>query len=146
MNLGAIITLITGLIPLATQIGQVWEQSGGFNKIAGILNALSSPAAKSLEQIGAQMFPKAAAAVQKVLAAIHLGYPQATKWVQVALNAAQSVGYIHFGAPLVEDGIFGRKTMAAVAALQAKLGVKATSAVTEVEYAALNLILEGKTP
>lgn len=146
MNIGSIISLITGIIPLATQIGKAWEASSGFGKIAGILNALSMPAAKSLEEIGAEMFPKAAAAVQKVLAAIHLGYPTATKWIQTALNAGQSLGYISFGAPLVVDGIFGPKTMAAVEALQTKLGVSANGAVTEAEYAALNLLKAGKTP
>lgn len=146
MNLAAIVSLVTGLVSLAPQIAQIWEASGGFAKIAAALNALSSPAAKSLEQIGAQMFPKAAAAVQKVLAAIHLGYPQATKWVQQALNAGQTLGYISFGDPLVVDGVFGRKTMAAVVALQKKLGLPTSGAVTEAEYGALNLLLEGKTP
>lgn len=143
MNWQVILSAIMGIVELAPKIKALWDSSAGFGKIAQLL---TSPALRGLEQIGVELFPKADAAVQKVLAAIHLGYPDSTKWVQRALNAGQSLGFIDFGAPLVVDGIFGPKTKAAVAALQAKLGIKITSAVTEAEYAALNLLLNGKTP
>lgn len=146
MNLQTIVALITGIASLIPQIGQIWEASGGFAKISALLNTLTSPQLQSLEALGAQLFPKAAADIQKVLAAIHLGYPTATKWVQQALNAGEALGFVSFGAPLVVDGIIGPKTKAAIAALQTKLGVHVTDAVTEVEYSALNLLLEGKIP
>lgn len=139
----ALITSIASIIPL---VSSIWETSGGFNKIAAILNGLSSPALANLEAIGAQMFPKAAADVQKVLAAIHLGYPQATQWIQRALNAGETLGFISFGPQLAVDGQFGPKTMAAVVALQTKLGIPTTGAVTEAEYGALNLLIAGKMP
>ncbi len=143
MNWLLIAQTIMGLIPIAQKIAQLWNSSAGFGKIDAIL---TSPELRSLEQIGAAMFPQADKAVQKVLAAIHLGYPDSTKWVQHALNAGQILGFIHFGKPLALDGLFGPLTMAAVAALQTKLGVKVTSAVTDAEYKALNLLLAGKTP
>lgn len=134
-----ILTLVTGLLPLALQIGKLWESSAGFNAILNVV--LSSPAIAQLEAVGAALWPAADKAVQQVLAAIHLGYPAATKWVQTALNAIQLTGYIHFGAPLVVDGIFGPKTFAAVVVLQAKLGLPATGAVTQAEYDAINKLI-----
>ena len=62
------------------------------------------------------------------------------------LNAAQAMGFIKFGEPLAEDGIFGNKTFAATVILQNKLGLRITGAVTDLEYKALNLLMEGKLP
>jgi peptidoglycan hydrolase-like protein with peptidoglycan-binding domain len=144
MNLQTIIAAITGLVSLASTIKGLWDSSAGF---AAIGHAVSnSPAVKAIEELGASMFPAAAKEIQKVLAAIHLGYPDATKWVQKALNAGETLGFVSFGAPLVVDGIFGPKTMAAVRALQTKLRVPTTGAVADAEYAALNLLLNGKLP
>ena len=139
MNILGILSLVTGLLPLATQIGQLWENSAGFAKIAATL--LNSPALKSLEEVGAAMFPGVDKAIQTVLAALHLAYPQSTKWIQTSLNAIQSLGVIKFGDPLVVDGLFGPKTFAAVVVLQAHLGLKVTGAVTDLEYAAINKLL-----
>lgn len=143
MSWQLIISLVTGLLPIVQKIGQLWQSSAGFSKIGELL---TSPALKGLEEIGAQMFPQVEKSVQKILAAIHLGYPESTKWVQHALNIAQSAGFVNFGAPLRVDGIFGPLTHAAVVALQTKLGVQASGAVTDAEYKALNLLLAGKTP
>ncbi len=139
-----IVSLFAGLLPIATQIGKLWESSAGFGEIAKVL--ANSSATKDLETWGASMFPAVAKSVQNVLAALHLGYPQSTAWIQKALNAGQSLGYIHFGDPLQVDGKFGQMTYAAVVVLQAKLGLKATGAVQDAEYKALNLLLAGKTP
>ena len=136
-----LVSLLTGLIPLATKIGALWEGSAGFGKIADLLASASPTLLKTLQQVGAAMFPSVDAQAQKVLAAIHLGYPEATKWVQASLNAIQATGYIHYGDPLVIDGDFGPKTFAAVVTLQAKLGLKATGAVTAAEYEAINKLL-----
>lgn len=143
MNWQVILSAIMGIVELAPKIKAIWDGSGGFAKILALF---TSPQLQGLAQLGAQLFPDASKSVQQVLAAIHLGYPDSTKWVQQALNAGQTLGYIHFGDPLVVDGKFGPKTMAAVVALQNKLGIHANGAVTEVEYAALNLLLAGKTP
>jgi lysozyme family protein len=102
---------------------------------------MSSPALKSLEQFGAELFPSVDKGIQKVLAAIHLGYPQATKWIQTSLNTLQALHFISFGDPLVVDGVFGPKTFAAVVVLQAKAGLKTTGAVTEGEYAVINRVI-----
>lgn len=139
-----IITLVTGLIPIAAQIAQLWQSSAGFPAIAKVI--AGSSIAKDLATLGAQLFPSAAKSVQAVLAAIHLGVPEATKWAQGALNTAQTMGYIKFGPALVVDGKFGQKTFAAVVVLQAKLGVPTTGGIADTEYAALNLLLTGKTP
>lgn len=132
----SILSIITGLLPIAQKIGSLWESSAGFG---AILNEIAkSPALAQLEAIGAELWPAAEKTVQKVLAAIHLGYPTATKWIQTSLNAIQLTGYIHFGAPLAVDGLFGPKTFAAVVVLQAKLGLPATGAVAQAEYDAIN--------
>lgn len=139
-----IITVIAGLLPIVAQIAQLWQASAGFPAIAKVI--ASTPIAQSLETLGAELFPSAAKLIQPVLAAIHLGVPDATKWVQGGLNAAQTMGFIKFGPALVVDGEFGLKTFAAVVVLQARLKVPVTGAVADIEYAALNLILTGKTP
>ena len=139
LSIMAIVSLVSGLIPIATQIGQLWESSAGFGAIATAI--MKSPALKSLEDFGAALFPSAAKAIQPVLAAIHLGYPQSTTWAQTALNAIQATGFISFGTPLVVDGQFGPKTFAAVVVLQAKLGLPVTGAIAEAEYTAINKLI-----
>jgi peptidoglycan hydrolase-like protein with peptidoglycan-binding domain len=142
--IGSIVSLVSTFLPIVTQVAQLWKTSAGFSAIAKVI--MASPAAADLVALGAAMFPSAEKSIQAVLAAIHLGVPDATKWVQTALNAAEKIGYINFGSALVVDGKFGPKTFAAVVLLQSKLGVQATGAVADAEYAALNLILEGKIP
>jgi hypothetical protein len=139
-----VVSLVAGLLPLVQKIAALWQNSAGFSAIASAI--LDSPALKDFEAAGVALFPAAEKKIQAVLAAIHIGVPDATKWVQTALNAAQTAGYIHFGDPLEVDGEWGLKTFAAVVVLQAKLGIKVTGAVTDLEYKALNLLLEGKTP
>jgi peptidoglycan hydrolase-like protein with peptidoglycan-binding domain len=140
MSIMAIVSLISGLIPIATEIGHLWENSAGFGAIATAI--MKSPALKALEEFGASLFPSADKKIQAVLAAIHLGYPESTKWVQTSLNAIEKTGFIKFGDPLVVDGQFGPKTFAAVVVLQAKLGLHVTGAVAEVEYTAINKLIK----
>jgi peptidoglycan hydrolase-like protein with peptidoglycan-binding domain len=139
MSIMAIVSLVSGLIPIATQIGQLWQSSAGFGAIATAI--LKSPALKSLEEFGASLFTSADKKIQAVLAAIHLGYPESTKWAQTALNTIQTTGYIAFGAPLIVDGMFGPKTFAAVVVLQAKAGLPVTGAIAEAEYAVINKLI-----
>jgi len=139
-----LVSLFTGLLPVVKKIGEAWEASAGFGKIGEIIATVPPSTLKTLEQAGAALFPSADKAVQKILAAIHLGYPDSTKWLQTALNKIQGTGYIHFGDPLAVDGDFGPKTFAAVVTLQAKLGLKATGAVTAAEYEAINKLIAGK--
>ena len=142
--IGSVVSLFTTFLPLVSQITQLWKSSAGFPAIADVI--MKSPAAVDLAAVGAQMFPAADKAIQSVLAAIHLGVPEATKWVQTALNTAEQLGFIGFGPALVVDGKFGPKTFAAVVLLQSKLGVPTTGAVASAEYTALNLLLAGKLP
>lgn len=141
---GAVVSLFSTLLPIVSQVAQLWKSSAGFPAIAKVI--LASPAAADLAAVGAALFPAAEKSIQAVLAAIHLGVPDATKWAQIALNKAEQIGFIDFGPALVVDGKFGPKTFAAVVVLQSKLGVHPTGAIADAEYAALNLILEGKTP
>lgn len=142
--IGSIVSLFATFLPLVPQITQLWKSSAGFPAIASVI--MASPAAADLVAIGAALFPSADKPIQAVLAAIHLGVPEATKWAQNALNAAEKIGFINFGPALAVDGQFGPKTFAAVVVLQARLGVPATGAVAAAEYAALNLVLQGKLP
>lgn len=145
LSLQVIIAAVTGLVGLAAQIKKLWDGSAGFVAIAKVVDA--SPAVHAIEALGAAVFPNAVKAVQKVLVAIHLGHPDSTRWVQQALNAGMALGFFSFGIPLVVDGAFGPKTMAAVHVLQVKLKIDpANSMVQEAEYAALNLFLTGKLP
>jgi len=139
MSIMSIVSLVSGLIPIATQIGQLWQSSAGFGAIANAI--MKSPALKSLEEFGASLFPSADKKIQAVLAAVHLGYPESTKWAQTSLNIIQTTGFITFGTPLVVDGMFGSKTFAAVVVLQAKLGLPVTGAIAEAEYTAINKLI-----
>ena len=141
-----IIGAITSFLPIAQKIGALWQSSAGFAKIGEEVASAAPSALKMIDEFAAQMWPAAEKKVQQVLGALHLWAPQSTRWVQQALNAAQAMGFIHFGDPLAEDGIFGNKTFAATVILQNKLGLKITGAVTDLEYKALNLLMEGKLP
>ncbi len=141
-----IISAITSFLPIAQKIAALWQNSAGFTKIADEVASAAPSALKMIDEFASQMWPAVEKKAQQVLGALHLWAPQSTRWVQQALNAAQAMGVIHFGDPLAEDGIFGNKTFAAVVVLQNKLGLKITGAVTDLEYKALNLVLEGKHP
>ena len=144
LNMMTIMSLVSGAVSLGSQIGKLWESSAGFSAIAQAI--MTSPALKAFEATGAELFPSVDKAIQKVLGALHVAYPQSTQWIQTALNAAQTLSYIKFGDPLAVDGKFGPKTFAAVVVLQAKLGLKTTGAVQDAEYKALNVLAAGKMP
>jgi peptidoglycan hydrolase-like protein with peptidoglycan-binding domain len=122
----------------------MWENSSGFSKIGEVVASAAPAVLKTIDEWAADKFPAVDASVRRILGAIHMWAPQSTKWVQQALNTIQTTGAIHFGDPLVVDGIFGNKTFAAVVLLQSKLGLKITGAVTDVEYAAINKLIAGK--
>jgi len=142
-----IIAAISSFLPLAGKIAALWQSSAGFTKIADEVATAAPSALRMIEDFAGQMWPAVEKKVQQVLGALHLWAPDSTKWVQEALNAAQALGFIKFGPPLAVDGIWGNKTFAAVVALQTRLGVPVlTGAVTDLEYKALNALLEGKLP
>ena len=144
---GGILTIINaliGFVPIATKVAQLWKNSAGFSAIAGELTSAAPAVLKTIDDWAAQMFPAVESAARRVLGAIHMWAPESTQWVQKSLNTIQSTGLIHFGDPLVVDGIFGNKTFAAVVVLQTKLGLKITGAVQQSEYDAINKLIAGK--
>ena len=71
--------------------------------------------------------PAAAPATNAAVATLTSAERTLVKVVQEILNAAQAIGLIHFGDPLVVDGWAGVKTNAALAVAEAalaKVGIK----------------------
>jgi len=139
----AIINALLGFVPFATKIAELWKNSAGFSAIAAEVAHAGPAILKTIDDWAAQQFPAVEAAARRVLGAIHMWAPESTKWVQQSLNTIQTMGVIHFGDPLVVDGIFGNKTFAAVVVLQTKLGLKITGAVQQAEYDAINKLISG---
>ncbi len=86
-----------------------------------ILSALIPAAVAQLPSLFNTSHP-AVTAVQTVTAqpAVDIAF---VKLVQTALNEAQTLGFVSFGAPLTVDGIAGPLTNAAFNAILAKLNV-----------------------
>jgi len=139
-----IINALIGFLPVAQKVAKLWHDSAGFSAISEAVAGAAPAVLKTIDDWAAQMFPSVEAAARRVLGAIHMWAPQSTQWVQTSLNTIQSTGLIHFGDPLVVDGIFGNKTFAAVVVLQTKLGLKITGAVQQAEYDAINKLIAGK--
>lgn len=87
-----------------------------------------------LTRLGAQLFPKAAPAIQQVGAAVAAFDPNGVKWLQGALNAVQ-------GTKLVVDGIYGPKTTAAVEDFQKQHGLVLDGVAGKITQAALQALL-----
>lgn len=139
-----IINALIGFVPIAQKVAQLWKTSAGFSAIAGEITGAAPAVLKTIDDWAAQMFPAVEATARRVLGAIHMWAPESTRWLQQSLNTIQATGFIHFGDPLVVDGIFGNKTFAAVVVLQSKLGLKITGAVQQAEYDAINKLIAGK--
>lgn len=132
-----ILALLPSLIQLVPSIISAWETStnSGNSGIKAVQAVISNTQVEAiLAQIGAQMFPKLSPEIQAAAAALSVGHPNNTSWIQSALNLVASTGFFQLSPPLVVDGIVGPKTIAAVEALQAKLGYPVTGFVADVEY------------
>lgn len=86
--------------------------------LATKVKAVAKPLVAILEDVGTQLFPKAASSLRLVGGVIAAFDPNVTKWVQGSLNTLLSPS-----PNLAVDGIYGPRTRAAVERLQEKLGL-----------------------
>lgn len=125
---------IISLVQLGPQIQKAYNTSTT-NTFGAINNVLvNTTLIPQLEQIGAQLFPKAAAGIHAAAAALVIAHPDATSWLQSALNVINNAG-------LVVDGRYGPKTRAAVEALQAKKGLPVTGLAADIENGVIQAAL-----
>jgi len=103
------------------------------------LNELSKPLATMIEELGAQLFPRAATDLHAVGGAVAAFDPDVTKWIQGALNVLLTPS-----PNLVVDGIYGARTRDAVLRLQQNLGLRMDGLAGTVTQAAIAAALAKK--
>ena len=132
MNWTAILGVISGLLPVFSQILSAWNSPAPtLPAISNIVASLSPANIATLEAIGASIFPKLPQTLQAAAAALQVAHPSAISYVQGSLNVLQAAGLISFGAPLATDGVWGPKTTAAAEAAEAKAGITLTGAIND---------------
>jgi peptidoglycan hydrolase-like protein with peptidoglycan-binding domain len=122
--------LILQFVQLISQIKSAWDSSptNSLGKIDAVLTG--TQLVPQLEQMGAQLFPKLAPSFHAAAAALVVAHPDATSWLQAALNAVDKAG-------LAVDGHYGPKTRAAVEAFQTKHGLAVTGFASDLENSAI---------
>lgn len=114
---------IIGLVATeGPKVMQIWSEATSNDSFTTKAKVIAPNLFPLLEQVGAATFPAAAPALHAIGGLI-TALPQATggAWLQTALNVYLGTALT---SPLVVDGIIGKKTIAAVALAQAKLGIK----------------------
>lgn len=141
--LAAFLPSIVQLIAAAPSIIQAWDSapSNSLQAVNNVVKALPPTLVAGLGQAGSTLFPKLAPEFQAAAAALVATHTNSVSWVQSALNMLASAGEVVIAAPLVVDGVFGPKTLAAIEALQAKLGIPVTGLVADVEGTAITALL-----
>jgi peptidoglycan hydrolase-like protein with peptidoglycan-binding domain len=125
----AIVQLAIQFAPL---VKRVLDESTSNEEATTKLKALSPDLPKALETIGSALFPKAAPGLKVIAGAIGAFDPNVTKWLQDALNKL-----VKTSSKLDVDGIYGPETVAAVEALQQKLGLKVDGLAGQLTQAAI---------
>ncbi len=126
--------LILQFAQLIPQIKSAWDSSAtnSIGKVGAVLTG--TQLVPQLEQMGAALFPKLAPTLHAAAAALVVAHPDATSWLQGALNAVDNAG-------LAVDGHYGPKTRAAVEAFQTKHGLKVTGFASDLENSAISAAL-----
>lgn len=142
------------LIALLPGILKIFNSSTG-NILQNVTTYLKSNAGATLlaelDAWGKEMFPTLDAGAHAAAAAIiaatqHSGI---IGWLQAGLNIGQTIGWLSFNgegttpgtnSPLAVDNIWGPNTKAALAALQAKLGLSPTGIFGEIEMSIINML------
>ncbi len=124
------IPIIIQFAQLIPQVKSAWDSAttNSLGKVNAVLTG--TQLVPQLEALGAQLFPKLAPTLHAAAAALVVAHPDATSWLQGALNAVDHAG-------LEVDGHYGPKTRAAVEAFQAKKGLKVTGFASDLENSAI---------
>lgn len=131
------LTIIQLVMKWGPLVKSIVDEATSNDDIVAKIKQLASPIAGLLEQVGSQMFPKAASTLH-IVGGIVAGFdPNVTKWLQSALNVLVSPS-----PNLVVDGIYGPLTKAAVEQVQAKLGLTVDGLAGQVTQAAIAAALK----
>ena len=126
------------IIGLAVRYGGVvkaiLDEANSNDSIIKKLSTLASPVGNLLSQLGSELFPKAAPAIQQIGAAVAAFDPNVVKWIQGALNQVMNAG-------LAVDGKYGPKTTAAVETFQKAHGLVIDGVAGSVTQGLLNSLL-----
>lgn len=136
-------SILVSLLPLVIQEAPAFikaiETGVSVNSIGSLIT--NPTILSAFESLGAQLFPKAAPAIQIAGSLIASYSPNYVKWIQGMLNA-----YLNPAVPLAVDGSYGPKTIAAVDAAQAKLGLKIDGVAGDITSSALAAIINAVPP
>ena len=129
-----ILSLLPSIIQLIPTISSAVETGVSVNSIGSLIQ---NPTVLNIFQsLGTQLFPKAAPAIALAGSLIASYSPNYVKWLQGSLNA-----YLKPSIPLVVDGSYGPKTIAAVESAQTKLGLKIDGVAGDLTMSALTYLL-----
>ena len=120
-------------------------------KVTGVIQSIAPALMPALEQAGATMFPNLAPEIHAAAAIMSGFHPDATQWLQDALNHLMTraeinaaIQTIASGSPanaLAVDGQYGPRTIAVFKAWQAKNGFALTGFADDAEQATLQYLL-----
>jgi peptidoglycan hydrolase-like protein with peptidoglycan-binding domain len=137
-----LVAILPSLLQLAPKVIAIFEGTATDNSLVKVADFIkTTPIADILAKIGAAQFPTLAPELQAAAAALVHSHTNGTAWAQDALNIIASTGYITLPAPLKVDGYWGPRTMAAVKALQVKIGVPVTGFLADMEYSVIGALL-----
>lgn len=128
---------ILGLLPtLVTALPKLLSLSS-LGLTSTSLSTLVPEIVPLLENVGKSLFPKLAPELHAIAAATTAFNPNFTMWLQGSLN-----GFLNDPSlELAVDGAYGPKTVAAVEAVQAKLGLNVDGWAGTITRSALSLIM-----
>lgn len=138
MNLISIIPLI---LKYAGPVEEAIATAASNLDLVSKIKSLSAPLASLVEGIGSSLFPKAAPELHVAAGIIASFDGNFTKWLQGSLNT-----YLSLNPPLVVDGIYGPKTVAAVEQFQTKIGLRVDGFAGQITEAALRGLLTKVIP
>lgn len=116
--MGSILSIIQAVVQWAPAVKAIIDEAASNDDIVTKLESLAPGLGTLIQSAGAELFPQASATLQTVGGVIAAFDPNTTKWLQGSLNT-----FLSLSPPLVVDGLYGPKTMAAVQAAQTKLKI-----------------------
>lgn len=137
--LTSIPAIVQAVVMYGPTVKALWDEATSNDSFLTKLEKEVPVLGPLIATVGATYFPKASPALQKIGAVVAAFDPNVTKWLQGELNAILSPS-----PPLVVDGLYGPKTIAAVEQLQTKLGLAADGIAGSITQAAIQAFLVKK--
>lgn len=130
--------IITEVVTWAPTVKALWDEATSNDSFLAKVEKLSPTLGSIIQTVGADLFPNASATLQKIGAVVASFDPNTTKWLQSSINTVLGTA---LSPPLVVDGIYGPKTIAAVQQIQTKLGLTVDGIAGQITQGALQAVL-----